>query len=101
MSSTGRDPIFEISSAASTDPKSSPVRIHVPTKIAHGTADTEDLPLRTQDFYDDAVKAGIRMELHWCEGSGHNAPAGMPIVVCKAAFGGWVLRFFTHALAAS
>ena len=36
--------------------------------ITHGTADNEDLPARTQTFYDEAVAAGIRAELHFCEG---------------------------------
>ena len=71
---------------------------HRPMLLTHGAADTQDLPARTQAFYDDAVRAGIPVELHWCEGSGHNTPAGMPVVVCKDAFGGWVRDFFTRTL---
>ena len=66
--------------------------------VIHGTADNEDLPDRTQTFYDHAIAAGIPAELHWCEGSGHNAPAGMPVKVCKDAFGEWVRDFFTRTL---
>jgi len=69
-----------------------------PMLITHGTADNEDLPARTQTFYDEAVAAGIRAELHFCEGAGHNAPAGMPVHVCKDTFAGWVVDFFTRTL---
>ena len=69
-----------------------------PMLLTHGTADNEDLPARTQDFYDDAVAAGVDVELHWCEGAGHNAPAGMPVVVCHDDFGQWMLDFFSRAL---
>ncbi len=69
-----------------------------PMLLTHGTADNEDLPSRIQTFYDEAITAGIPAELHWCEGSGHNAPAGMPVVVCKDAFGEWVRDFFTRTL---
>ena len=66
--------------------------------LTHGTADNEDLPERTQTFYDEAIAAGIPAELQWCAGSGHNAPAGMPAEVCKDAFAGWVRDFFTQTL---
>jgi pimeloyl-ACP methyl ester carboxylesterase len=69
-----------------------------PMLLTHGTADTEDLPARTQAFYDAAIAAGIPAELYWCEGSGHNAPAGMPVDVCKDAFGRWVRDFFARNL---
>jgi fermentation-respiration switch protein FrsA (DUF1100 family) len=69
-----------------------------PMLLIHGTADIEDLPERTQAFYDAAVAAGIPAELHWCEGSGHKAPAGMPAVVCRDAYGAWLRDFFTRAL---
>lgn len=69
-----------------------------PMLLTHGTADAEDLPARTQAFYEQAVAAGIPAELHWCEGSGHRAPAGMPAEVCRVAFGGWVRDFFTRTL---
>jgi Hydrolases of the alpha/beta superfamily len=69
-----------------------------PLLLTHGTADNEDLPARTQSFYDEAIAAGVPAELQWCEGSGHNAPAGMPAEVCKDAFAGWVRDFFTRTL---
>lgn len=72
---------------------------HRPMLLTHGTADNEDLPSRTQAFYDEAIAAGIPAELHWCEGSGHNATAGMPVDVCRDAFGEWVRDFFTRTLA--
>ena len=72
--------------------------IHDGMVLTHGTADTEDLPARTQTFYDEARALGIPAELHFCEGSGHTAPAGMPVVVCKEAFGGWVRDFFSRTL---
>ena len=70
-----------------------------PMLLTHGTADNEDLPERTQAFYDDARAAEIPVELHFCEGSGHNAPDGMPVDVCKDAFADWVLGFFSATLA--
>jgi pimeloyl-ACP methyl ester carboxylesterase len=70
-----------------------------PILLTHGTADTEDLPARTQDFYNDAVAAGVSIELHWCEGAGHNASAGMPVVVCHDDFGTWMQDFFSRTLA--
>jgi pimeloyl-ACP methyl ester carboxylesterase len=69
-----------------------------PMLLLHGTADTEDLPERTQSFYDEALAAGIPAELHWCEGSGHKAPAGMPAEVCANDYAGWVSEFFTRTL---
>ena len=69
-----------------------------PFMLIHGTADDEDLPARTQSFYDEAIAAGIPAELHWCEGSGHDVPAGMPVDVCREAFAGWVMDFFTRTL---
>lgn len=70
-----------------------------PILLSHGTADNEDLPARTQDFYDDAVRRGVEIELHWCDGAGHNAPAGMPVVVCHDDFGTWMNDFFSRTLA--
>ena len=71
-----------------------------PILLSHGTADTEDLPARTQAFYDDAVAAGVDIELHWCPGAGHNAPAGMPVVVCRDDFATWMQDFFSRILPA-
>jgi fermentation-respiration switch protein FrsA (DUF1100 family) len=70
-----------------------------PILLSHGTGDTEDLPTRTQDFYDDAVAAGLTIELHWCEEAGHNARAGMPVVVCHDDFGTWMQDFFSRNFA--
>ncbi len=69
-----------------------------PILLTHGTADAQDLPARTQALYEQAVAAGIPVELHWCEGSGHTSPAGMPAEVCRDAFGAWVKEFFTRTL---
>lgn len=73
----------------------------LPVLLSHGTADNEDLPERTQAFYDDARAAGVEIELHWCEGAGHNAPAGMPVWVCRDAFASWMRDFFSRNLAGS
>jgi pimeloyl-ACP methyl ester carboxylesterase len=70
-----------------------------PMLLTHGTADNEDLPERTRAFYDEAIADGIPAELHLCESAGHNAPAGMPVDVCRDDFGGWVRDFFTRTLA--
>ncbi len=70
-----------------------------PLLLSHGAADNEDLPERTQAFYDAAVAAGIPAELHWCPNSGHNATAGMPAEVCSTDFATWTSDFFTKALA--
>ena len=66
-----------------------------PILLTHGTADREDLPARTQAFYEQAKAMGLSIELHWCEGAGH----GQVDQVCPDAFGGWVLAFFTGAFA--
>jgi pimeloyl-ACP methyl ester carboxylesterase len=70
-----------------------------PLLITHGTADTEDLPARTQAFYDEVVAMGIPAELEWCPGSGHTASAGMPAEVCADQFATWTRDFFTRTLA--
>jgi len=70
----------------------------LPVLLSHGTADNEDLPARTQSFYEDALAAGVEIELHWCPGAGHNAPAGMPVWVCRDDFAAWMLDFFTRNL---
>jgi len=75
-----------------------PELTRLPVLLSHGTADTEDLPARTQAFYDDALAAGVEIELHWCEGAGHNAPAGMPVWVCRDDFAAWMLDFFSRTL---
>ena len=75
-----------------------PALAWLPVLLSHGTADTEDLPARTQSFYEDALAAGVEIELHWCEGAGHNALAGMPVWVCRDDFSAWMLDFFTRNL---
>lgn len=70
----------------------------LPILLTHGTGDTQDLPSRTQSFYDEAVAAGVPAELHWCEGAGHEAKAGMPVDVCRADFAAWTRDFFTRTL---
>jgi pimeloyl-ACP methyl ester carboxylesterase len=69
-----------------------------PLLLTHGTADTEDLPERTQALYEQAQADGIPTELHWCPDSGHNAPAGMPVHVCADDFAAWTRDFFADAL---
>jgi pimeloyl-ACP methyl ester carboxylesterase len=75
-----------------------PDLVRLPVLLSHGTADTEDLPARTQAFYEDAAAAGVEIALHWCEGAGHNAAAGMPVWVCRDDFGAWMLDFFSRNL---
>jgi pimeloyl-ACP methyl ester carboxylesterase len=70
-----------------------------PLLLTHGTADNEDLPERTQAFYEQALTAGVKAEIEWCANSGHNATAGMPVNVCRADYAKWVRDFFTRALA--
>jgi pimeloyl-ACP methyl ester carboxylesterase len=76
-----------------------PDLVRLPVLLSHGTGDTEDLPQRTEAFYESAAAAGVEIELHWCEGAGHNAPAGMPVWVCRDDFAGWMREFFTRTLA--
>jgi pimeloyl-ACP methyl ester carboxylesterase len=66
-----------------------------PIMLTHGTADTEDLPARTQAFYNDARAAGLTIELHWCPGAGH----GQVDDVCPTALAGWLDAFFSRTLA--
>jgi len=75
-----------------------PDLVRLPVLLSHGTGDTEDLPRRTQAFFDEAATAGVDIELHWCEGAGHNAPAGMPVWVCRDAFAAWMRDFFARTL---
>jgi pimeloyl-ACP methyl ester carboxylesterase len=70
-----------------------------PLLLVHGTADTEDLPERTEEFYQQALSLGIPTTLHWCADSGHNAPDGMPVDVCPDDFRAWTSDFFAEALA--
>ncbi len=62
--------------------------------LTHGTADTEDLPARTQAFYDDARAAGSTIELHWCPDAGH----GHVDDVCPRQLAAWLVDFFGRAL---
>ena len=71
----------------------------MPVLLSHGSADNEDLLERTEAFYEDAVAAGVEIELHVCPGAGHNAPAGMPVRVCRDEFATWMLDFFSRSLA--
>jgi pimeloyl-ACP methyl ester carboxylesterase len=66
-----------------------------PVLLTHGTADSEDLPERTQQFADDALAAGVGVELHWCQG----APHGEVQAICPADFAAWTHDFFTRELA--
>jgi pimeloyl-ACP methyl ester carboxylesterase len=69
-----------------------------PMLLIHGTADTQDLPVRTQAFFDGAVARGIAVDLHWCDDSGHNSPKGMPAEVCADDYGRWLRDFFSRAI---
>jgi pimeloyl-ACP methyl ester carboxylesterase len=71
----------------------------IPVLLTHGGADNEDLPERTQAFYDDALANGMDIGLQWCPDSGHNAPAGMPAEACPDDFATWTSDFFSEALA--
>jgi pimeloyl-ACP methyl ester carboxylesterase len=71
---------------------------HRPMLLIHGTADTQDLPGRTQAFFEEAEARGIPAELRWCDGSGHNAEAGMPAEVCADDYGRWLRDFFSRAI---
>ena len=75
-----------------------PELTRLPVLLSQGTADNEDLPARTQSFYEDALAAGVKIELHWCPDAGHNAPAGMPVWVCRDDFAAWMRDFFTRNL---
>jgi pimeloyl-ACP methyl ester carboxylesterase len=67
-----------------------------PVMLTHGTADTEDLPSRTQAFYEQARQEGITVELHWCDGAGH----GHVEDVCADGMASWLDTFFGRRLAA-
>jgi pimeloyl-ACP methyl ester carboxylesterase len=69
-----------------------------PLLLLHGTADTEDLPDRTQAFFEQALAAGIAAQLEWCPDSGHNATAGMPAEVCRENFMGHTRDYFLATL---
>ena len=66
-----------------------------PIMLTHGTADDEDLPERTQAFFDDALAAGRTIELHWCDGAKHAQVDD----VCGDDLAQWLSDFFTRNLA--
>jgi len=65
-----------------------------PMLLTHGTGDTEDLPERTQAFYDEAKRAGMNVELHWCMGAKH----GEVVKTCPDDLAGWLSSFFGRTL---
>jgi fermentation-respiration switch protein FrsA (DUF1100 family) len=65
-----------------------------PLLVTHGTADTDDLPARTEELVADAEAAGVSVELHWCEGATH----GTVVDVCTDDYATWVRDFFTAAV---
>jgi pimeloyl-ACP methyl ester carboxylesterase len=69
-----------------------------PMLLIHGTADTQDLPARTQAFFEGLQARGVPVELRWCDDSGHNAEAGMPAEVCADDYGQWLRDFFSRAM---
>lgn len=68
-----------------------------PILLTHGTADNEDLPERTQAFYDTAKQMGLTIELHWCQGAGH----GKVDETCPSDFATWTNGFFLRTLGTS
>jgi pimeloyl-ACP methyl ester carboxylesterase len=68
-----------------------------PILLVHGTADTQDLPQRTQELYDQAKSMGMNIELQWCQGSNH----GQMDQHCGTALAGWQDAFFTRTLTKS
>ena len=68
-----------------------------PIMLTHGTADSQDLPARTQEFYDQAKADGLTIELHWCEGADH----GHLNDHCAGEAGRWLDTFFTRTLTTS
>ena len=69
-----------------------------PMLLIHGTGDTQDLPVRTQGFFEGAEARGIPVDLRWCDGSGHNAAKGMPVDVCWDDYARWLRDFFSRAM---
>jgi prolyl oligopeptidase family protein len=65
-----------------------------PMMLTHGTADTEDLPERTQAFFDQARADGLTIELHWCAGATH----GRVDDDCADDFARWLDTFFGRTL---
>lgn len=70
-----------------------------PVLLIHGEGDKQDLPERTQAFYEEARSDGIPAELRWCPGAGHESGIGMPAEVCADDFARWTREFFTRTVA--
>jgi fermentation-respiration switch protein FrsA (DUF1100 family) len=80
---------------ASADPADALVEIGSrPILLIHGSADTQDLPERTQDLYDRARAMGLHIELHWCAGAGH----GHLNDTCPTDLATWTAGFFDRIL---
>ena len=69
-----------------------------PILLIHGEGDQQDLPERTQAFYDQAIAGGMPAELRWCPTAGHDSGVGMPAEVCADDFGTWTRDFFARTL---
>ena len=64
-----------------------------PILLIHGSADELDLPERSaQANYRAAQAAGVRVEMHLCEGGTH----GMVIEACPDAWGRWSVDFLNR-----
>lgn len=67
---------------------------HRPLLLIHGTADLQDLPVRSVEVnYQAALAAGVPAELHLCAGASH----GHVIDTCPADWGRWSLDFLNRA----
>ena len=65
-----------------------------PVLLTHGTADSENLPERTEAFAAELRAAGVPTELQCCEGAGH----GLVDDICPDDYATWTRDFFTRAL---
>jgi pimeloyl-ACP methyl ester carboxylesterase len=65
-----------------------------PIMLVHGTSDSQDLPERTQEFYDLAKAMGLTIELHWCAGATH----GHLNDKCPMDLASWTGEFFNRSL---
>ena len=70
-----------------------------PILLTHGTADTEDLPARTQSFYETLSRRG---SMSSCTGAREPATTRQPACRCRVChddFAAWTRDFFSRTLA--
>jgi hypothetical protein len=65
-----------------------------PIMLTHGPADTQDLPQRTRELYDQGKAMGLSIELQWCAGADH----GHLNDHCSTQAGGWLEAFLERTL---